>query len=34
VEMSRKRSGFQSTQFEPRNHNTTSSLVINHVLHN
>jgi hypothetical protein len=33
VEMSRKRSGFQSTRFKPRNHNTTSPLVINHALH-
>jgi hypothetical protein len=33
VEMSRKRSGFQSTRFEPRNCSTTSPLVINHALH-
>jgi hypothetical protein len=33
VEMSRKRSGFQSTRFEPRNRSTTSPLVINHALH-
>jgi hypothetical protein len=33
VEMSHKRSGFQSTRLEPRNRSTTSPLVINHALH-
>jgi hypothetical protein len=32
VEMSHKRSDFQSTRLEPRNRNTTSPLVINHAL--
>jgi hypothetical protein len=32
VEMSYKRSGFQSTRLEPRNRNTTSPLVINRAL--
>jgi hypothetical protein len=32
VEMSHKRSGFQSTRLEPRNRSTTSPLVINRAL--
>jgi hypothetical protein len=32
VEMSYRRSGFQSTRLEPRNRSTTSPLVINRAL--
>jgi hypothetical protein len=32
VEMSRRRSGFQSTRLEPRNRSTISPLVINRAL--
>jgi hypothetical protein len=32
VEMSHRRSDFQSTQLEPRNRSTTSPLVINRTL--
>jgi hypothetical protein len=34
VEMSYRRSGFQSTRLEPHNHSTTSPLVINRALLN
>jgi hypothetical protein len=32
VEMSHRRSGFQSTRLEPRNHSTTSPLLFNRAL--
>jgi hypothetical protein len=32
VEMSHRRSGFQSTRLEPHKRSTTSPLVINHAL--